>query len=159
MAAFLSLFIFLPLLTNVCGFLCRERNCGDCADSFLNCRWCRRNNKCHMPASLFNPCKRAENIVDESHCGDKLSNYDPELSMKMLLLSSAAYDPVHPQECLDNALPSENFDIHTVVTKKCDFSGIICNLCKFYEDTKKVDYSHCDVKPDVYTVTKDRRTT
>jgi len=127
MAAFLSLFIFLPLLTNVCGFLCRERNCGDCADSFLNCRWCRRNNKCHMPASLFNPCKRAENIVDESHCGDKLSNYDPELSMKMLLLSSAAYDPVHPQECLDNALPSENFDIHTVVTKKCDFSGNNCS--------------------------------
>jgi len=127
MAAFLSLFIFLPLLTNVYGFLCRKSKCGDCVDSSSNCRWCRRDNKCHMKASVFNPCKRAENIVDKSQCGDKLSHYDPALSMKMLLLSSAAYDPAHPQECLDNALPSEKFQIHAVVTKKCDFFDNDCS--------------------------------
>ena len=127
MVVFIFLFIFLPLFTNVYGFLCSDSNCGNCVDSSFNCRWCRRDNKCRMPASVFNPCKRAENIVDQSHCGDKLSHYDPELSMKMLLLSSAAYDPAHPQECLDNALPSEKFQIHSVVTKKCDFFGNDCS--------------------------------
>ena len=127
MVAFVFLFIFLPLLSNVHGFLCRHSNCGDCVDSSLNCRWCRRDNKCHMPASFFNPCKRAENIVDQSHCGDRLSHYEPELSMKMLLLSSAAYDPAHPQECLDNTMPSEKFQIHAVVTMKCDFFNNDCS--------------------------------
>ena len=81
----------------------------------------------HMPASALNPCKRAENIVEESHCNDELSHYDPELSMKMLLLSAAAYDSVHPQECLDNALPSENFKLKAVVTKKCDLFDNECS--------------------------------
>jgi len=129
MGAFIFLFIFLPLLTNVYSFICSESNCGDCVDSSMNCRWCRRDNKCRTPASIFNNCKRAENIVSQSHCGDKLSHYDPELSMKMLLLSSAAYDRAQRQECLDNALPSEKFQIHTTVTKKCD---LFDNECSAY---------------------------
>ena len=127
MVAFASLFIFLPLLTNVYGFRCNESNCRDCVDSSSSCVWCRRDNKCYMSASVFNPCEIAENIVDQSHCGDKLSHYDPELSMKMLLLSSAAYDRAHPQECLDNALPSDKFQIHYNVTKKCDFFKNYCS--------------------------------
>ena len=123
MVAFASSFIFLLLLTNVYGFRCRESNCTDCVGSSSNCIWCRRDNKCHMSASILNPCERAENIVDKSHCGDKLSHYDLELSMKMLLLSSAAYDRAHPQQCLDNALPSDKFQIHHNVTKKCDLKN------------------------------------
>ena len=81
-----------------------------------------------MPGAVVtNPCKRAENIIEESHCSDKLSSYDPDLSMKMLLLSAVAYDPYHPQECLDNSLPSANFQIQAVVTKKCDFFDNECS--------------------------------
>jgi len=76
-------------------------------------------------AVLANDCKRAENIIDESHCDDELSQYDPELSMKMLLLSAAAYDPVHPQECLDNSLPA--FKLQAVITRKCDFFDNECS--------------------------------
>ena len=126
MAGFIFLFIFLPLLTNVYGFPCRYSNCGDCVSS-SRCRWCRRDNKCYFSVSLFNPCKRAEKIANQSHCGDKLSHYDPELSMKMLLLSSAAYDRANPQECLDNALPSEKFQVRAVATKNCDFFDNDCS--------------------------------
>lgn len=119
-------------LNHVVGSNCNSDNCRDCAsntDAFgITCRWCRRDNECHTPGAIFtNPCKRAENIVDPSLCDPKFSQYDPELSLKMLLLSAAAYDPVHPQECLDNSLPSAKFQLQTVVTKKCDFFGNECS--------------------------------
>lgn len=111
-------------LNVVVGFNCNSDNCKDCTSNTfggITCRWCRRDNKCHTPgASGANKCKRAENIVDPSLCDTKLSKYDPELSLKMLLLSAAAYDPVHPQQCLDNSLPSAKFQLQSVVTKKCD---------------------------------------
>ena len=72
----------------------------------------------------MNPCKRTENIVKTSHCADELSRYDPELSLKMLYLSAVAYDQSddsnHPQMCLDNSLPSDNFQMKRVATKICD---------------------------------------
>ena len=119
-------------LNDVVGFNCNSDNCRDCAsntDAFgVTCRWCRRDNECHTPgAILTNPCKRVENIVDPSLCDTKLSQYDPELSLKMLLLSAVAYDPVHPQECLDNSLPSAKFQLQTVATKKCDFADNECS--------------------------------
>ena len=120
--------ILLPL-TAAFGF-CSDKNCGDCVDSSntFDCRWCKRDNECHMPGAVAtNRCKRGENIIEESHCSDKLSSYDPDLSMKMLLLSAVAYDPYHPQECLDNSLPSANFQIQAVVTKKCDFLDNECS--------------------------------
>lgn len=125
----LCFYIILLQLTVVFGF-CSDKNCGDCVDSshVLNCRWCKRDNECHMPGAIAtNPCKRAENIVEESHCTDELSSYDPDLSMKMLLLSAVAYDPYHPHECLDNSLPSANFQIKAVVTEKCDFFDNECS--------------------------------
>ena len=118
-------FAILLSLNVVAGFFnCNSDNCRDCAsntDAFgFTCRWCRRDNECHTPgAFLTNPCKRAENIVDPSRCGEKFSHYDPGLSLKMLFLSAAAYDPLHPQKCLDNSLPSADFQIQHSVTRKC----------------------------------------
>ena len=108
---------------------CGSSNCVDCSESSGwtgQCRWCTRDNECHNKGSLMNPCKRSENIVDKSHCDDELSRYSTELSYKMLLLSSAAYDPVHPQECLNNALPSSHFSIQSVVTRNCDMLDSAC---------------------------------
>ena len=97
---------------------------------FLKCRWCKRDNKCHMPGAIAtNPCSRAENIVEKSHCADEQPHYDPELSYKMLLLSAAAYDPVDPQECLNNSLPSGKFKLQAVVTRTCD---VFNNNCSGY---------------------------
>ena len=126
-----SLFVILLQLSAAVAFfsVCSDNNCGDCvSSSFISCRWCKRNNQCHIPgASLTNPCKRTENIVDKSHCADELSRYDPELSMKMLYLSAVAYDlsddPEHPQKCLDNSLSSDNFHLQSVVTKTCDMAN------------------------------------
>ena len=121
-------FVILLQLTVVVGLFCSGKNCRDCVTSWGSCRWCRRDNKCHMPGAVAtNPCKRAENIVDASHCDDELSHYDPDISLKMLLLSAAAYDPVHPQECLNNSLPSANFKLQTVITKNCDFFDNECS--------------------------------
>ena len=124
----LFLFLILSQLTVVLAFFCTARDCDGCVSSgFIQCRWCKRDNECHAPGAVAtNPCSRAENIVEKSHCADELSRYDTVLSMKMLLLSAVAYDPVHPQECLDNSLPSEKFKLQTVVTKNCDFADHKC---------------------------------
>ena len=128
-APYVFVFLILPQLTIVDAFFCNSNNCGDCVSSrFIPCRWCKRDNRCHAPgASVTNPCKRAENIVDKSHCADELSRYDPEISYKMLLLSAAAYDPVHPQQCLHNALGSAQFQIQTIITRECDFADNDCS--------------------------------
>ncbi|XP_031569355.1 lipase ZK262.3-like [Actinia tenebrosa] len=121
-------FLILWQLTAIAALFCSDNNCKDCLDSVLSCRWCKRDAECHMPmAVLANDCKRSENIVEESHCDDKLSRYDPDLSMKMLLLSAAAYDPVDPQGCLDNSLPSAMLQLRIVVTRQCDSSGNECS--------------------------------
>ena len=109
---------------------CGSSNCVDCTESsgwIGQCRWCTRDNECHNKGSLMNPCKRSENIVDKSHCNDEFSRYNTELSYKMLLLSSAAYDPVHPQKCLNNALPSSEFHLQIVVTEDCDILDGRCS--------------------------------
>ena len=128
-APYVFVFLTLPQLTIVGAFFCNSNNCGDCvSSSFIQCRWCRRDNSCYSPvAYLTNPCKTAENIVDKSHCADELSRYDPEISYKMLLLSAAAYDPVHPQQCLNNALGSAQFQIQTIITRECDFADNDCS--------------------------------
>ena len=122
-----TLLVILMQLT-VAAALCGKDNCKGCVSSwFVSCRWCKRDNECHVPGAATNPCKRAENIVDKSHCADELSHYDPELSMKMLYLSAVAYDqsgnPEHPQKCFDNSLPSDNFHLQKVVTKICDIDN------------------------------------
>ena len=120
-------------LSAVVGRSCNdEKSCRDCVGNSnifgATCRWCRRDNECHAPgAVLTNPCKRAENIVEESLCDNEFSHYDPDLSLKMLLLSAVAYDPIHPQECLDNSLPSAKFQLQAVVTRKCDFFDNECS--------------------------------
>ena len=114
---------------------CRKTNCGDCArSSFMSasCRWCKRDNKCHVPGGVAtNPCKTAENIVEKSHCADEFSSYKPELSLKMLYLSAVAFDQsndrVHQQQCLDNSLTSDKFQLQVVVTKTCDEAGHDCS--------------------------------
>ena len=39
----------------------------------------------------------------------------------MAILSVVAYDQSHPQHCLDQYLPSAEFQLQTLVTKNCDF--------------------------------------
>ena len=126
--AVLCFVLFFSRLSAVMAFFCDDNNCEGCVNSrFFQCRWCRRDNECYFPgAVLTNPCSRAENIVKKSHCADKLPRYDTGLSMKMLLLSAVAYDPVHPQQCLDNALPSDKFKLQRVVTKNCGFANQNC---------------------------------
>ena len=123
--------VFVTQLTVVVAFLCKGNNCDDCVNSrFIHCRWCKSDNKCRTPFSdATSPCSREETIVQKSRCSEELSRYDTELSMKMLLLSAVAYDPVHPQECLDNSLPLDKFELQTVVTRKCD---IFENECSGY---------------------------
>ncbi|KAJ7383178.1 hypothetical protein OS493_030334 [Desmophyllum pertusum] len=125
----LGFVVFLPQLTVVVAFFCSDNNCEECVNShFIQCRWCKKDNKCHTPGAVAtNPCSRAENIVEKSRCADELSRYDPELSYKMLLLSAVAYDRLHPQECLNNSLPSARFQLQTVVTRKCDVFGNECS--------------------------------
>lgn len=67
-----------------------------------------------------NSCKRAEIIRNKSQFADKLSSFDPRLSLKMLLLSAVAYDSRDPEECLKNSLLSDKFRLQIVVTKTCD---------------------------------------
>ena len=122
---FVLVAVSLVHLTSSWLYKCSDDSCEDCVSG--GCRWCKRDKECHTPGSWLNPCKRAENIVDKSHCNDELSRYDPELSLKMLLLSSAAYDPQHPQECLNNALPSSKFTLKKVVTKYCDMFDHQCS--------------------------------
>ena len=124
----LCVLVILAQLTLVGAFFCSAKSCDACVSSgFLSCRWCKRDNECHAPGAVAtNPCSRAENIVEKSHCADELSHYDTGLSMKMLLLSAVAYDPEHPQECLDNSLPSDKFELQTQVTENCDFADHNC---------------------------------
>lgn len=85
------------------------------------CAWCPRNKICYPAYYLPDPpCYKAEDIVDESHCDDKLARYDAELSDKMLLLSAAAYDESNQQLCLRNILPRSEFEQQYVATKDCD---------------------------------------
>ena len=125
-------------MTTVIAFICNDNNCKDCVSSWFNCRWCKRDGKCHIPgAILTNGCKRAENVVQKSHCDDKLSHYNPELSMKMLLLSAAAYDPDHPQKCLSNSLPAARIQVREFVKRKCDDSGNECSAYVAISDPLK----------------------
>ena len=125
----LGLVVSLVQLTVVvAGFLCKHDTCEDCLSSVvIQCMWCKRDNKCHTPFDSTNPCSKAEKIAQTSHCADELSHYDPDLSMKMLYLSAVAYDQVHPQECLNTSLPSDEFRLQTVVTKKCDMFENECS--------------------------------
>ena len=68
-----------------------------------------------------------QTVIQLSHCDDKLPHYDPEVSMKMLLLSAVAYAPGHKQECFENVLPSEKFQLQRVVTRKCDMFENECS--------------------------------
>ena len=108
-----------------------------------SCRWCKRDNKCHVPGGVAtNPCKTAENIVEKSHCADEFSSYKPELSLKMLYLSAVAYDQsndrVHQQQCLDNSLTADKFQLEVVVTKTCDNAGHDCSGYVAVSHTLKV---------------------
>ena len=128
---FLLFVVFLPQLTVVVANLCSANNCEDCVSSrFIQCRWCKRDNKCHTPGTdAASPCSTEENVVERSHCEDGVPRYDPEVSMKMLLLSAVAYAPSHKQECLEKVLPTEKFQLQRVVTRKCD---IFENECSGY---------------------------
>ena len=125
-------FAILLQLNEVVGIFCDYDNCKDCTDSIAlgqTCKWCKRDNKCHVRGAVANRCKWAENFDIPSNCGGELPQYNPELSLKMLLLSAAAYDPLHPQKCLDNSLPSQGFQIQHTVKEKCDF---LDNQCSGY---------------------------
>ncbi|KXJ22607.1 Lipase [Exaiptasia diaphana] len=133
---FYQTFLFLILILSAVDVIfgkCDGKKCGECIEQsvFNNnpCNWCNRDSGCYVLSnSPTNPCKRAENVVEKSHCDDKFSRYDPQLSLKMLLLSAAAYDPSDPQECLANSLPSENFQLQEVVTRICDDKGNKCSV-------------------------------
>ena len=75
-------------------------------------------------------CRGKYHGVRKSHqvYGDGV-HYLPDLSYKMLLLSAVSYDSVHPQQCLNKSLPSAEFQLQTVVTRKCDF---LDNKCSGY---------------------------
>ena len=57
----------------------------------------------------------------------RVMSYNPELSYKMAILSAVTYDQSHPQDCLDQYLPSAKFQLQTVVTKNCDFVDRKCS--------------------------------
>ena len=123
-------FGILSQLTVVVALLCGEKNnCTSCVNTANLCSWCMRDNGCYMLRNGSYPCQRAEIIHNKSYCADKLSSYDPKLSLKMLLLSVVAYDSDDPQECLNNSLPSDMFQLQTVVTKTCDWFK---NKCSAY---------------------------
>ena len=121
--------VLLSQLTVDVALVCsNNENCTSCVHSANRCARCKRGNGCHTTAAFgTNPCKRAENIVSKSHCPDKLSSYDPEVSLTMLLLSAVAYDSVQPQECLDNFLLSDTFQLQTLAAKNCDLFGNDCS--------------------------------
>ena len=127
----LGFIVFLPQLTVAIAHLCIANNCADCVSSrFIQCRWCKRDHKCHTPgADASSPCSTKENVVQLSHCEEGVPRYDPEVSKTMLLLSAVAYAPSHKQECLENVLSSEKFQLQRVVTTKCD---IVENECSGY---------------------------
>ena len=132
-----ALFLFDTALAETCNHM---KTCEDCVQktswSGHSCRWCKRDNECHAYASAKNPCKRTENIVSLADCGREFSTYEPDLSFKMLLLSSAAYDPYDPQSCLQNALRDSNFEIKRIVTKNCD---ILDNECLGFVAISHID--------------------
>ena len=73
-------------------------------------------------------CRSNDRIRDQySDDGERVLSYIPELSYKMLLLSAVASDSNHPQQCLDKSLPSAKFQLHTVVTRNCDFLNDKCS--------------------------------
>lgn len=50
----------------------------------------------------------------------KTFNYQPELSYKMLLLSSVTYSKHQLQKCMNKAVPQDKFQVESVVTRPCD---------------------------------------
>ena len=50
----------------------------------------------------------------------RVMSYNLELSYKMAILSAGTYDQSHPQDCLDQYLPSAKFQLQAVFTKKCE---------------------------------------
>ena len=50
----------------------------------------------------------------------RVMSYNLELSYKMAILSAVTYDQSHPQDCLDQYLPSAKFQLQAVFTKKCE---------------------------------------
>ena len=133
-------FVILSQLSMVVALLCEEKNnCASCVNPANLCSWCMRDNGCHMTLNGSNPCKRTEIIRNASHCADKLSSYDPKLSLKMLLLSAVAYDRLDdPQECLKNSLPSDKFYLQAMVTKNCDWFKNKCSGYVAVSHTLKV---------------------
>ena len=127
----LGFIVFLSQLTVAVAHLCSANSCADCVSSrFIQCRWCKRDNKCHTPgADAASPCSKGENVAKPSDCEDGVPHYDSEVSMKMLLLSAVAYAPSHKQECLEKVLPYEKFQLQRVATQKCD---IFENECSGY---------------------------
>jgi len=84
-------------------------------------------------------CKGSDcRVIEEFHYvnDERTLLYDPDLSYKMLLLSAAAYDPVHTQQCLNNSLPSAKFQLQSVVTRSCDF---LDNKCSGYVAVSHVE--------------------
>lgn len=78
-----------------------------------------------VAASIF---RGKDNIFEKPHSNEGITlHYQPDLSLKMLLLSSVAFDQDHPQGCLSKSLPSAKFQLQTVVTRDCDFVSDRCS--------------------------------
>ena len=78
-----------------------------------------------VAASIF---RGRDNIFEKSHRNEEITlHYQPDLSLKMLLLSAVTSDQVHPQRCLSKSLPSAKFQLQTVVTRNCDCLSDRCS--------------------------------
>ena len=86
----------------------------------------RDQDECSSDGPLLTRCSAGE-PVSKPDGADEIAPYDTTLSLKMLLLSAAAYYPHHLQECLGNALPFSYFQVKAVVVKRCDALDDTCS--------------------------------
>ena len=112
--------VFLLQLNVVNANFCARTDCRTCTgikeiSNIWVCAWCKNDNSCEGLGR--NPCLGKEYFVNKTQCG-----YDQEVSLKMAILSATAYDLVHPQKCLATTLPSDKFQVQSVVTAECDIA-------------------------------------
>ena len=95
--------------------------CSSCTthlSGIFSCRWCPITAQCHAWGSIYNPCSSSQQITDRNKCPTdsyidpvnniRLTNYDEDISIKMIQYSYLAYmdelnNPNHDPD--DNDIP------------------------------------------------------
>ena len=96
----------------------------------------------------------------------KTLNYQPELSYKMLLLSSVSYSEHQPQKCMNKAVPQDKFQVESVVSRSCDgmknkcsgyvaFSHVVQAIVIAFRGTKGLDQLINEMLETLYVPSED----